>query len=30
MGSNAGGREHLEAARECLRQVAVGPEDDSL
>jgi hypothetical protein len=27
MGSNAGGREHLEAACECLRQLAVGPED---
>jgi hypothetical protein len=26
MGSNAS-REHLEAARECLRQLAVGPED---
>jgi hypothetical protein len=27
MGSNVGGREHLEAARACLRQLAVGPED---
>ena len=28
MGSNAGGRAHLEAARECLRQLATGPDVD--